>query len=73
MNAKDEGELYNDLSDIEKDVLRLIALSYGHKEIAAQLQISVEQVLKHKSSGMEKLGLLSRIGIINYATRHGWL
>ena len=61
------------LSAREAEVLRLIALGYSNKEVAAQLQISVKTVEAHKANGMKKLGVTSRIGIVRYAILQGWL
>jgi len=57
----------------EADVLRMIASGYSNKEIAAQLEISVKTVEAHKANSMRKIGLNSRIDIVNYALLQGWL
>jgi len=62
-----------DLSDREAEVVRLIALGYSNKEIAAQLRLSVKTVETYKSRSMEKLGIRSRVDIVHYAARRGWL
>jgi DNA-binding NarL/FixJ family response regulator len=61
------------LSDRERDVLRLLAVGYTNKEIAARLRISVKTVETYKTRGMEKLGLHSRVDIVRFAAHHGWL
>jgi len=61
------------LSNRESEVLKLIASGYSNKEIAAQLQISVKTVEAHKANSMKKIGLRSRIDIVNYALLQGWL
>jgi len=61
------------LSNREQEVLRLIALGYSNKEIAGQLEISVKTVEAHKANSMRKIGLRSRIDIVNYALLQGWL
>ena len=61
------------LTSREADVLRLIASGYSNKEIAAQLEISVKTVEAHKANAMRKLGLRSRIDIVNYSLLQGWL
>jgi DNA-binding NarL/FixJ family response regulator len=61
------------LSNREREVLRLIALGYSNKEIAAQLEISVKTVEAHKANSMRKIGLRSRIDIVNYALLQGWM
>jgi DNA-binding NarL/FixJ family response regulator len=65
--------LCNDLSDREKEVLRLVAWGYTNKEVAAYLRISVKTVETHKANIMQKLDLKSRVEMVQYALRHGWL
>jgi DNA-binding NarL/FixJ family response regulator len=57
----------------ECDVLRLTAVGYSNKEIAAHLNISVRTVEVHKTSGMRKLSLTRRADVVRYATLHGWM
>jgi two-component system response regulator NreC len=64
---------FNDLSDRETEVLRLIAWGHSNKEIAAQLDISVKTVETYKARLMEKLDLRSRADIVRYALHQGWL
>jgi DNA-binding NarL/FixJ family response regulator len=61
------------LSDRETEVLRLIALGYSNKEIAARLTLSVKTVEAHKANAMRKLDITSRIDIVRYAMLQGWL
>jgi DNA-binding NarL/FixJ family response regulator len=61
------------LSERETDVVRLIAQGYSNKEIATQLNLSVKTVETYKARAMEKLGLYSRVEIVRYALRQGWL
>jgi DNA-binding NarL/FixJ family response regulator len=61
------------LSDRETEVLRLIALGYSNKEIAARLTLSVKTVEAHKANAMRKLDMNSRIDIVRYAMLQGWL
>ena len=61
------------LSDRETEVLRLIALGYSNKEIAARLSLSVKTVEAHKANAMRKLDMHSRIDIVRYAMLQGWL
>ncbi|HWS89917.1 MAG TPA: response regulator transcription factor [Pyrinomonadaceae bacterium] len=65
------AEVY--LSDRETEVLRLIALGYSNKEIAARLNLSVKTVEAHKANAMRKLDMTSRIDIVRYAVLQGWL
>lgn len=62
-----------ELSERESEVVRLIALGYSNKEIAAQLKVSVKTVETYKTRSMEKLHIRSRVDIVRYAVRRGWL
>jgi DNA-binding NarL/FixJ family response regulator len=62
-----------ELSDRETDVVRLIALGYSNKEIASRLGLSVKTIETYKTRSMEKLGIRSRVDIVQYAARRGWL
>jgi two-component system response regulator NreC len=69
-----DGEPHRgDLSERETEVLRLIAWGYSNKEIAAQLHISVKTVETYKTRLMEKLAFRSRVDLVRYALRQGWL
>jgi DNA-binding NarL/FixJ family response regulator len=61
------------LSERERDVLMRIARGFSNKEIAAQLGLSVKTVETYKGRTAEKLGLHSRVEIVRYAARQGWL
>lgn len=61
------------LSDREAEVLRLIALGYINKEVAARLSLSVKTVEAHKANAMRKMGMTSRVDIVRYALLQGWL
>jgi DNA-binding NarL/FixJ family response regulator len=62
-----------ELSEREAEVVRLIALGYSNKEIAGQLKVSVKTVETYKTRSMEKLHIRSRVDIVRYAARRGWL
>lgn len=61
------------LSEREAEVVRLTAYGYSNKEIALQLGISAKTVDTYKVRAMEKLGLHSRVGLVQYALQKGWL
>ena len=67
------SEVKGILSDRESEVLRLIALGYSNKEIAARLSLSVKTVEVHKANAMRKLNFTSRIDLVRYAVFQGWL
>ena len=55
----------------EGEVLRLVALGQGNKEIAAQLNISEHTVKFHVSSVLAKLGARSRTEAVTIGILHG--
>ena len=61
------------LSDRERDVLMRIARGFSNKEIAAELGLSVKTIETYKSRVSEKLALRTRVDIVRYAARQGWL
>jgi DNA-binding NarL/FixJ family response regulator len=61
------------LSDREREVLVRIARGFSNKEIAVQLGLSVKTVETYKGRVAEKLGLRTRVDIVRYAARQGWL
>jgi DNA-binding NarL/FixJ family response regulator len=63
----------NTLSERETEVLRLVAWGYTNKEVAGYLRISVKTVETHKANLMQKLDLKSRVEMVRYALRQGWL
>jgi DNA-binding NarL/FixJ family response regulator len=62
-----------DLSEREAEVVRLIARGYSNKEIAARLGLSVKTIETYKTRSMEKLRTRSRVELVQYAARRGWL
>ncbi|MGD0815953.1 MAG: response regulator transcription factor [Verrucomicrobiota bacterium] len=61
------------LSEREKEVLRLVAWGYSNKEAADKLNVSVKTVETYRVRIAEKLGLRSRTELVKYALRQGWL
>jgi DNA-binding NarL/FixJ family response regulator len=62
---------YEKLSDREKQVLKLVAEGYTHKEMADILSISVKTVIAHQTNIGEKLGVHTRTGLIKFAIQKG--
>ena len=60
----------DDLSERERDVLRLIALGYTNQEIAKQLFLSVRTVEAHRRHILNKLRLETRADLVRYALEH---
>jgi two-component system, NarL family, response regulator NreC len=67
------GETKAELTDRESEVLRLIALGYSNKEIAARFNKSVKTIEAQKAYAMRKLQIHSRIDIVRYAILRGWM
>ena len=61
------------LTPREMEVLRLIAEGHTNRQIAEVLSISVRTVESHRANLMGKLGLHSRVELVRYAKRHGFL
>jgi two-component system response regulator NreC len=61
----------DELSERERDVLRLIALGHTNAEIAAQLYISIRTVESHRAHIQQKLRVSSRAELVQYALGHG--
>ncbi len=64
-------DLYETLTDREKQVLRLVALGMSNKEVADSLGISVKTAMTHREHLMEKLSLRNRTDLIKFAIKKG--
>lgn len=62
---------YEQLTDRERDVLKLVAEGYTTQEMADMLVISPKTVEGHKTSLMDKLDIHNRIDLVKYALRKG--
>ena len=60
------------LSPLEEQVLRLVAQSFSNQEIATRLGLDVAAIAEQKTATMRRLGLLSRLDAIRYASEAGW-
>jgi two-component system response regulator NreC len=61
----------DDLSDRERDVLRLLALGHTNAEIGDRLFLSVRTVETHRSHIQHKLDRTTRADLVRYAIEHG--
>jgi two-component system response regulator NreC len=61
----------DELSERERDVLRLIALGHTNAEVAEQLFISIRTVESHRAHIQQKLSLSSRAELVRYAIERG--
>jgi len=59
-----------ELSNREKQVLRLIVQEYSSHEIAKQLEISKRTVDTHRKNISKKIDSHSLVGVTKYAIRH---
>ncbi len=66
-----EEEPYDDLTNREREILKLIADGRTSREIADMLFISLKTVLGHRTKIMEKLDIHNRTQLIKYAMRKG--
>jgi len=62
---------YEQLTDRERDVLKLVAEGYTTQEIADMLKVTAKTVEGHKTNLMAKLGIRNRIELVKYALRKG--
>jgi DNA-binding NarL/FixJ family response regulator len=60
----------NSLSTREVEILKLWGNSYGNKEIADQLFISVRTVESHKNHIMQKLNLKTTVDLVKFAIKN---
>jgi DNA-binding NarL/FixJ family response regulator len=65
--AKKAGEL----TSREAEVLQLIAEGFSNKQIAAELEISIKTVEKHRQQVMNKLNIHDVAGLTRYAISKG--
>jgi two-component system response regulator NreC len=60
----------DDLTERERQILRLIALGYTNQEIAGQLFLSVRTIEAHRRHILDKLRLTTRADLVRYALEH---
>jgi DNA-binding NarL/FixJ family response regulator len=65
------ADLYDALTDREKQVLKLVAEGHSNKDVAALLNISVKTAMSHREHLMEKLRLHNRTELVRYALKRG--
>jgi two-component system response regulator NreC len=64
-------DLYETLTDREREVLHLAAEGLGNAEIAARLVISPKTAATHRANLMRKLGLRNQTELVRYAMQRG--
>ncbi len=68
-DAEERG--LDQLSDREKEVLKLLAEGRSNREIAELLSLSVKTVMGHRANIMEKLDTHTRTELVRFAIRAG--
>ena len=66
-----ERDPYEQLTDRERDVLKLVAEGYTTQQIANMLVISPKTAEGHRTNLMAKLGIHNSIELVKYAIRKG--
>ena len=69
--AEERTDPYEQLTDRERDVLKLIVEGHKTREIAELLSITPKTVEGHRTSLMRKLGIHSTLELVKYALRRG--
>jgi DNA-binding NarL/FixJ family response regulator len=70
-SIRKEQDPYKQLTDREREILKLLAEGYTTREIADMLVISTKTVEGHKTNLMSKLDIHNRTDLIKYALRKG--
>lgn len=70
-SAPVEADIYDQLSDREKEIFILFAEGMSTREIGEQLFISVKTVGTHKQNVLEKLDLKTNSDIVKFALKKG--
>jgi two-component system response regulator NreC len=70
-SIKRSHDPYEQLTDREREILKLLAEGYTIQEVADMLAISPKTVEGHKTNLMAKLDIHNRIDLVKYALRKG--
>jgi two-component system response regulator NreC len=70
-SIRKEQDPYKQLTDREREILKLLAEGYTTRKIADMLVISVKTVEGHKTNLMSKLDIHNRTDLVKYALRKG--
>lgn len=73
LNTMPEQDAYEQLSDREREVLKLLALGYTAGQAADKLALSPKTVETYRTRIMQKLNLHSRVDLVQYALARGLL
>ena len=69
--GREKGDPYHQLTDREREVLKLVAEGRTTKEIADLLVVSTKTVEGHKTNLMAKLDIHNKADLVKYAIRKG--
>jgi DNA-binding NarL/FixJ family response regulator len=69
--TKKSNDPYDNLTDREREILKLLAEGYTTQEIADTLIISPKTVEGHRTNLMAKLSIRNRVELVKYALRKG--
>lgn len=73
LHSTPQQDTYDQLSEREREVLKLLALGYTAGQIADKLTLSSKTVETYRTRIMEKLNLHSRVDLVQYALARGLL
>ncbi len=71
VHTGEERDSYNDLTEREREILKLVAEGMTNAQIAERLTISPKTVDTHRTHVMDKLNLHTRAELVKYAMRRG--
>jgi two-component system response regulator NreC len=69
--TEDMNDPYEQLTDREREMLKLVVEGYKSRQIAEMLNITLKTVEGHKTSLMKKLGIHNNLELVKYALRRG--
>jgi two-component system response regulator NreC len=71
LTTEGPADVFDVLTDREKEVLQLVANGSSNREVAERLEISIRTAETHRAHVMQKLGLRNQNELIRYAVRRG--
>jgi DNA-binding NarL/FixJ family response regulator len=71
LNKKKSGEVKNELTERESEILYLICKGLSNQEIADTLFLSKRTVDKHRENILSKINVKNTAGLVMYAIKHG--
>ncbi len=71
IRLEQKADLYERLTNREKEILKLLAEGRSSRQIAEQLYLTVKTVLNHRRNIMDKLGIDNSAQLIKYAVKIG--